>query len=84
MTRSRTIADAQFHASHRGRFRRTLSLLSLYLALFLFLFIVLSPFFWIVKSALSMPDHLFKIPPVYIPDVTFDNFKTLADQVPLV
>lgn len=84
MTTSRTLADAQPHASRRGQLRRALNRLSLYLALFLFLFIVLSPFFWIVKSALSRPDQLFKIPPVYIPDVTFDNFRTLADQVPLL
>ncbi len=43
-----------------GQLRRALNRLSLYLALFLFLFIVLSPFFWIVKSALSRPDQLFK------------------------
>jgi ABC-type glycerol-3-phosphate transport system permease component len=76
---STTALRAAQQQPHRQRLNRIL----LYLALFVFLFIVLSPFFWIVKSALSRPDQLFEIPPVYIPEVTFDNFGTLADQVPL-
>jgi len=56
---------------------------ALYVSLFVFLFIILSPFFWIVKSSLSAPDELFEIPPVYIPHISFENFEALADQVPL-
>ncbi|WP_162909764.1 carbohydrate ABC transporter permease [Aggregatilinea lenta] len=56
---------------------------ALYAALFVFLFVVLSPFFWIVKSSVSGPDELFKVPPVYLPHVTMENYRALADQVPL-
>jgi ABC-type glycerol-3-phosphate transport system permease component len=37
-----------------------------------------------VKSALSNEQDVFDIPPDYIPEVTFENFQRLADQVPLV
>lgn len=63
--------------------RRLLRHVLLYGSLAVFLFVILAPFYWILKSALSAPDELFQIPPVYFPRVTFDNFVTLADQVPL-
>lgn len=59
------------------------SLTLTYLSLILFTLIVLLPFFWIAKSAFSSQAELFKIPPVYIPNPTLDNFRTLAEQVPL-
>ena len=80
---SRALTRIQADSSSHKPLRQFLRRAQLYLALFLFLFVVLSPFFWIVKSALSRPDQLFKIPPVYVPDATLENFKTLADQVPL-
>jgi ABC-type glycerol-3-phosphate transport system permease component len=64
-------------SNHLGRLALT------YLSLILFTLIVLLPFFWIAKSAFSSQAELFKIPPVYIPNPTFDNFRTLAEQVPL-
>ena len=57
--------------------------IALYIALFVFLFIILSPFYWIVKSSVSTPDQLFEIPPVYLPHVSFENYKALTEQVPL-
>lgn len=80
---SRALTRPYAGSSGHKPWRHTLRRAQLYLALFLFLFVVLAPFFWIVKSALSRPDQLFEIPPVYIPDATLENFKTLADQVPL-
>jgi len=55
----------------------------LYFSLFVFLFIILAPFYWIVKSSLSSPEQLFETPPVYAPDITFDSFVQLNEQVPL-
>ncbi len=80
---SRALTRTHEHSSGHSPWRQTLRRIQLYLALFLFLFVILSPFFWIVKSALSRPDQLFEIPPVYLPDATLENFKTLAEQVPL-
>lgn len=55
----------------------------LYLSVIVFLFIVLSPFFWIVKSSLSRTDQVFTVPPTYLPEITFRNFSNLAGQIPL-
>lgn len=66
------------------RYRAARNRVLLYLGLFVFLFIVLMPFFWIVKTSFSPREQLFKDPPVYIPNVTFSNYTDLADQVPLV
>ncbi len=65
------------------RFRFPTQAVVLYVSLLVFLFVVLAPFFWIVKSALSTPDQLFEIPPVYFPDATLDNFAELGRQLPI-
>lgn len=65
------------------RYRAARNRVLLYFGLFVFLFIVLMPFFWIVKTSLSPREQLFRDPPVYIPNVTLRNFSELADQVPL-
>jgi len=56
----------------------------LLLGLVLFIVCVLVPFYWMVKASVSTPEDLIKLPPVYLPKPTFDNFKTLAGQFPLV
>ncbi len=68
----------------KNRFRIDRNSVLLYVALFVFLFVVLMPFYWILKTSFSPREQLFKDPPVYVPNVTFDNFTTLADQIPLV
>jgi ABC-type glycerol-3-phosphate transport system permease component len=73
----------RYEGSALDRLRGNLNSLLLYTGLFIYLFIVLAPFFWIVKSALSRQDELSQTPPVYIPDATLENFETLADQIPL-
>lgn len=55
----------------------------LYLALAAFVLVVIVPFYWLVKAAVSTPDDLVKIPPVYFPSVVLDNFYELARQLPL-
>jgi ABC-type glycerol-3-phosphate transport system permease component len=49
----------------------------------IFLFVILAPFYWIAKSALSDTSQVFTVPPTYFPRITFENFATLANQIPL-
>jgi ABC-type glycerol-3-phosphate transport system permease component len=55
----------------------------LYILVALFALIVLIPFYWMLKSALSRPEDVFNVPPLYISPPTLENFSRLADQVPL-
>lgn len=75
----------QASSTLKGGYQRRLRLNSIlfYIALIIFALIILLPFYWMLKSALSTPQDLFKIPPVYLPLPTLENFTTLADQVPL-
>jgi ABC-type glycerol-3-phosphate transport system permease component len=50
----------------------------------LFTFIVLVPFYWMLKSALSRPDDVFTVPPQYLTTPTLENFGRLAEQVPII
>jgi len=54
----------------------------LYLLFVLFTLIVLIPFYWMVKSALSPRQEIFHVPPTYLVKPTLDNFHTLVSQVP--
>ena len=55
----------------------------LLLALLMLVLITLIPFYWMLKASLSSPQDLIKLPPDYLPRPSFDNFRTLAQQVPL-
>jgi ABC-type glycerol-3-phosphate transport system permease component len=66
-----------------GRGRGIGSWLVIYASVAVFAFVVLVPFYWMVKSAFSEEQDVFEIPPIYIPNPTLDNFQRLADQVPL-
>ncbi|HEY8446961.1 MAG TPA: carbohydrate ABC transporter permease [Thermomicrobiales bacterium] len=49
-----------------------------------FLFVVLLPFYWIVLSSFTPKSELFTTPPRYwFSNLTFDNYRALADNVPL-
>ena len=56
----------------------------LYVLVALFALIVLIPFYWMVKSALSQEQEVFHVPPEYLTTPTLENFGRLAEQVPLV
>ena len=56
----------------------------LYALVALFAVIVLIPFYWMLKSALSRPDDVFAVPPQYLTPPTLENFGRLAEQVPIV
>jgi len=55
----------------------------LFLALLMLMLIALVPFYWMLRASLSSPQDLIKLPPEYLPRPSFDNFRTLAQQVPL-
>src|SRR5688500_19972962 len=56
----------------------------LYAVVALFAMVVLIPFYWMLKSALSRPDDVFTVPPQYLTPPTLENFGRLAEQVPIV
>lgn len=73
--------------SRSGRRRRTPGEATswwLYALVALFAVVVLIPFYWMLKSALSRPDDVFTIPPQYLTTPTLENFGRLAEQVPIV
>jgi ABC-type glycerol-3-phosphate transport system permease component len=80
-----TVADSGYPVSKRssGQGVQHPSRILLYLIVLLFLFVVLAPFYWIAKSAFSNTAQVFTVPPTYLPNITFENFATLADQIPL-
>jgi len=53
-----------------------------YISLTIFLLCVLIPFYWMLKSSLSSTEDLTRLPVVYFPLPTLENFKTLVEQVP--
>ena len=55
---------------------------TIYLYFILFSLIILLPVYWLVRSAVATPADLNKVPPVYLPTPTLQNFKTLVEQVP--
>src|SRR5215217_5762194 len=55
----------------------------LYALVTLFALVVLIPFYWMLKSALSRPDDVFTVPPQYLTPPTLENFGRLAEQVPI-
>lgn len=67
----------RFHT--QTRFGRWL----LYATVGLFALIVLIPFYWMAKSAVSNQKDVFTIPPLYLPHPTLANISRLAEQVPV-
>lgn len=56
----------------------------LYLVVALFALVVLIPFYWMLKSALSPQEAVFEVPPRYLTTPTLENFARLAEQVPVL
>lgn len=56
--------------------------IGVYVYFVLFSLIVLLPVYWMLRSALASPADLNKVPPVYFPALTTQNFQTLIEQVP--
>src|SRR6185503_21218712 len=62
--------------------RRTASSIPLYLAFIIFTILVLLPVYWMTRSAFAVSTDLIKLPLIYFPRPTLDNFATLMEQVP--
>lgn len=56
--------------------------IGVYIYFVLFSLIALLPVYWMLRSALASPTDLNKVPPVYFPAPTLQNFQTLIEQVP--
>jgi multiple sugar transport system permease protein len=55
---------------------------SVYVSFVLFTLIILLPIYWMARSSIAHQNDLRKLPLVYVPTPTLQNFKTLVDQVP--
>ncbi|WP_169239752.1 carbohydrate ABC transporter permease [Candidatus Roseilinea sp. NK_OTU-006] len=67
------------------RLARAVDSALLAIAVFIFLFIVLFPFYWIVLSSFTPKYELFTIPPRYwFSTFTLENYQALANSIPLV
>lgn len=55
-----------------------------YVSFIIFCIFVLLPIYWTLRSSLANVSDLHKTPLVYFPEVTFQNFQTLLDQVPFL
>src|SRR5687768_18188297 len=64
--------------------RRTLSSIPVYLAFIVFTILVLLPVYWMTRSAFAVSTDLIKLPLIYFPQPTLQNFATLMEQVPFV
>ena len=58
------------------------SVVGIYLSFAAFMFIVLMPIYWMVRSSLASPAQLQTLPLLYFPSPTLDNFFSLMQQVP--
>ncbi len=54
----------------------------IYLAFVVFSLVVLVPIYWMIRSSVAVPAELRRIPLVYLPALTLQNFQTLIAQVP--
>ncbi|KAB2905413.1 MAG: carbohydrate ABC transporter permease [Anaerolineae bacterium] len=55
-----------------------------YVSFIIFCIFVLLPIYWTLRSSLANVSDLHKTPLIYFPEVTFQNFQTLLDQVPFL
>ena len=55
-----------------------------YLSFALFIFVVLIPIYWMLRSAFSLARDLIVVPPIYFPSPTLKNFQTLIAEIPFL
>ena len=59
------------------------NLILIYTGFFVFAIIVLTPVYWMTRSAIANAADLYKTPLIYFPSPSMVNFKMLLQQVPL-
>jgi ABC-type glycerol-3-phosphate transport system permease component len=62
--------------------RANWSALAVYACFLVFTLVILIPVYWMVRSSLSNPGDLSKLPLIYFPTPSLRNFETLVTQVP--
>lgn len=68
---------------NRYRLEKFLNTFLLYVAVALFLFVILLPFYWIVISSFTPKFQMFSIPPRWFPEqITFVNYINLTNNIP--
>ncbi len=78
-----TGSGAPTYSPSRYRLERYFNRLLLYLAVALFLFVILLPFYWISISSFTPRYQMFSIPPRWVPtEITFENYANLANNIP--
>ncbi len=54
-----------------------------YLVLFIILILLITPFYWMLATALRTQDAVLKLPPAWIPNpITFENFPRVFQEIP--
>lgn len=54
-----------------------------YIILILIAVLLITPFYWMIATALRSPDQILKLPPAWIPNpITFENFPRVFEEVP--
>jgi ABC-type glycerol-3-phosphate transport system permease component len=66
----------------RPTLRKQTRKIGIYLSFLVFALIVLLPIYWMVRSAFARTTDVIKLPLVYFPPITFENFQTLINQIP--
>lgn len=63
--------------------RKFRNALQSYAILILIAVLLITPFYWMVATALRSPDQVLKLPPAWIPNpITFENFPRVFQEVP--
>jgi len=78
-----TLAKPVLGTTWRYRLERYANRILLYLAVGLFLFVVLLPCYWIFISSFTPKYQMFSIPPRWVPsELTLENYVNLANNIP--
>lgn len=75
--------EAQRIGPRRG-FTFNWNSIAIYASFVVFCLVVLTPIYWMVRSSIANPTDLHKVPLVYFPMPTLQNFQTLTEQVPFI
>jgi ABC-type glycerol-3-phosphate transport system permease component len=66
------------------RWRKIARRVGLYALVALFVIVVITPIYWMTRSAFGVVNELNRTPLIWFPTPTLQNFQTLVEQVPFV
>ena len=74
-----------FQSIKESRHRKTVAKLLTYVTIFIYLFIVLFPIFWMVSTGVKMNKNVAKMPPEFWPaDPSFEGYKMIFTQEKII